>query len=401
MAIEFPQHITLCQLNAETNIMANPVFSDDGKMSYVYESELVEFIANALKFSFTIRNPSDGKVGTPSMNGSWDGLIGMLQRRECDMAIEALAITQERMDVLSYTYPFYITDTTFLANNPEPLPKSLTIIHPFSYQVWIVSAAIFFIVSLCIYGMNYKITSYLRTLFMLFCILTEQTFNFKSKRTSGRLLLFSWISGAMFLTFSYKAVLLSFLSFPPLQGVRNIPELSKAVSKGSHICKTWSGTFYMDAFKKLDDSLKVIALSLKENSHTTVKPEDFLLSLVHKKGAFVDLRLYISPLKDLFFLSEDSFFLTMIGLATEKEFCCKTALNKVIKKMYEGGIYKKILNDRDVVLSIKLQPIKPIEKSEKAISLEDTLGVFILLFVGYALGLSALIAEIMFHRTMT
>lgn len=71
----------------------------------------------------------------------------------------------------------------------------------------------------------------------------------------------------MFLTFFYKAAYLSFLSFPPMQGVRTIAELSKAVEKGTHTYMTHAGSFYTDALMaSRDNNMKVIGKELKRTT---------------------------------------------------------------------------------------------------------------------------------------
>lgn len=400
MTALFPMFITLCALN-ETNILTSALNDEHGETFYVFEADLTRFLANTLKFSFDIKTPSDGQVGKRLANGTWTGLIGMLQRKECDISIEAIAITEERKEVVSFTFPFYITDAAFMTNKPEIVSKGFAILHPFSIKIWSAIVGIFLFVSLYLYAMFGNKLSYWRILFMMFSILSEKSFKFIPNSISGRLLLLTWIVGSMFLTFSYKAVLLSFLTFPPTEGISTIGELSKAVSKGTHICVTYDGTYYLEALKKLDDeSIKVIVTSLEKYTQNISTPHDFLDSPVGRKGAMIDLRRDILPFQYMYSVSKDSFFLSILGIATQKDFYCIPALNRIINLVYQSGIYEKILRDRALAISIKLHSteVKESNKRNNRIALDDITGAFILLLIGHAIGIFTLCIEVIWHK---
>ncbi len=55
--------------------------------------------------------PPDGKWGAKTANGSWNGMVGMLHRREVDMALGPFSITKARYEAVN-SY-FRRLDTAF------------------------------------------------------------------------------------------------------------------------------------------------------------------------------------------------------------------------------------------------------------------------------------------------
>ncbi len=59
-------------------------------------------------FSVVWTQPEDGNYGVPVGDGSgdWNGMVGMVHRKEADMVAAGLAVTLIRSEVISYTYAF-------------------------------------------------------------------------------------------------------------------------------------------------------------------------------------------------------------------------------------------------------------------------------------------------------
>jgi ABC-type amino acid transport substrate-binding protein len=47
--------------------------------------------------------------GSVLSNGSWNGLIGMLARREADVAITGVIMTPMRTEVVDFTLPIFLS----------------------------------------------------------------------------------------------------------------------------------------------------------------------------------------------------------------------------------------------------------------------------------------------------
>ena len=61
--------------------------------------QLFKIIASNLNCSWNLIPSVDGMYGTKNADGSWNGLIGMLERGEVDLALADLSVTSDRSKV--------------------------------------------------------------------------------------------------------------------------------------------------------------------------------------------------------------------------------------------------------------------------------------------------------------
>ncbi|VDK18555.1 unnamed protein product, partial [Anisakis simplex] len=62
--------------------------------------DLLIEMSRILKFDFKIIEVLDGTYGIEDETGKWNGLIGVLQRREADLSVSAVTITYSRAEVI-------------------------------------------------------------------------------------------------------------------------------------------------------------------------------------------------------------------------------------------------------------------------------------------------------------
>uniref|UniRef100_A0A8C8DX99 Glutamate receptor, ionotropic, kainate 4 n=1 Tax=Oryzias sinensis TaxID=183150 RepID=A0A8C8DX99_9TELE len=68
--------------------------------------DMLEELAELLKFKYRIRLVGDGLYGVPGANGTWTGMVGELISRKADLAVAGLTITAEREKVIDFSKPF-------------------------------------------------------------------------------------------------------------------------------------------------------------------------------------------------------------------------------------------------------------------------------------------------------
>lgn len=397
--MDFPKHVKLAALANRRSDAINAIDNGKGEIIYCLEASLIRLFARALKYSYTIENPKDTQIGQRLSSTNWTGLIGLLYREEADFSINMLGPTEERAEVVDFSYPYYITDVTFLTNKPEEMAKSFAIFYPFSYEIWLTLAIVYFVMSLVFFVISNKQKSYQLILISMFGSLLTQSLNFEFKTLHKRLVLIFWSTGVMCLTYSYQATLLTFLTFPPLKGVHNMAELAKAVEEGTHICRTYKGSYIINTFLESEEqSLRIIGQSLKEHSGTLNDPKGFLDNLKIKKGAFITGRVFLRSLKEKYFLSQDRTFVMMFAIGMRKSFCCKKSLDKIIRRISEGGLYEKIWQDKDLFTRIKHLNEFISEEKEHQLSLGDTTAAFIIFIAGNIFASLVLLMEIILKR---
>lgn len=71
-------------------------------------------LGNRLNFSCKYQRSVDNAIGTVDLNGNWNGLIGMLQKGETDVAIAELSMTEPRSYIVDYGVPLISTGSVSL-----------------------------------------------------------------------------------------------------------------------------------------------------------------------------------------------------------------------------------------------------------------------------------------------
>ncbi|KAK8387546.1 hypothetical protein O3P69_018230 [Scylla paramamosain] len=75
--------------------------------------------------------------GEPLPNGSWTGLMGMLQRREANVTGTLLSVTWLRTQVVDFSEYLDIDEFTALHSRPALTSDVTGLVRPFTYQTWL------------------------------------------------------------------------------------------------------------------------------------------------------------------------------------------------------------------------------------------------------------------------
>lgn len=70
------------------------------------------------------------------LNGTLTGKVGLVHRGQADIAIGHYAISERTKSHCDFTYPFHVDAMTFVAWKLKKAPELMTILHPFSLEVW-------------------------------------------------------------------------------------------------------------------------------------------------------------------------------------------------------------------------------------------------------------------------
>lgn len=360
------------------------------------DSKFTELLASSLGFSYELLTPSDGSIGAPLPDGNWTGMMGMVLRNEADVIISIISVTEKRSEALPFTYPFDIVGVTFATRKPEYSPDRTTFLKPFSYQVWISVLACLIIIPFILSALLKEKCNLQKLFFYAYSIILRQSLKLPLQKVRDYILIIFWVLGTSFLSYSYSAVLLSFLTFPPLIGVRTIPELSAGVANGKYQCTTYPGTFFIAALVySSDPAVRIIGRSVLENKGSNNIESVLQNTKGYKKPVFIGGRPHFLPLEGRYFISEDTFFYALPAVAVRKDFCCIAKFNKIIGYIWAAGLYKKILTDDGFLdsLSRKFSSTE-VQSSERKLTLEDLEGPFIFILAGYVLSLLVFVSEL-------
>ncbi|XP_045108670.1 glutamate receptor 1-like [Portunus trituberculatus] len=81
--------------------------------------------------------PKQRVYGHQQPNGSWTGLIGLLQRQEVDFAGTMFALTPGRLATLDFSEPLYIDEYNSIYIRPGVTPDMASFIKPYNPLVWV------------------------------------------------------------------------------------------------------------------------------------------------------------------------------------------------------------------------------------------------------------------------
>lgn len=339
----------------------------------------------------------DGEYGRRLENGSYTGAIGMLQREQADFAISTLALTDERMQVVKFSFPYSIDAFTFTAQKPDLAPKFLTIIYPYTLDMWLSILTFFITMSIVFYLVGKKRYAFQTVLLKTFGNFLNQDPPFQPRSLSDRFFLLSWSYGVMFLSYSYSAVLLSFLTLPLREtGIRTIPQLAAAVADGRYECATYSGNFIPGALQNSkEEYLKLIGREVNNNL-VLVSETDVTVLRTKPKTALIAPRGYVSHLRHRVFISEDNFFPVLFAVPFKRSFCCSDQLSIATLRILSAGLHRKIVDDNNFKASLTV-PNDDAETHD-SLDLEDISGAFAFLLIGYTLSFLAFVIERIIYK---
>ncbi|XP_061189524.1 probable glutamate receptor [Saccostrea echinata] len=82
--------------------------------------DIIRILCNKLNFTYRVIPPEDGQWGILMEDGNWTGMIGMLHRREVDIAMVPLTVQEDRKKVVDFTIPFFYSNFAFMMRMPDP-----------------------------------------------------------------------------------------------------------------------------------------------------------------------------------------------------------------------------------------------------------------------------------------
>ncbi len=92
------------------------MFENKGKFTGLI-ADIVTKMADMSNFTVEWVIPPDGAYGSQISDGSWNGMIGLLQEKQVDMSAALLSLSLSRNEVISYLSPYLESKSTFLVHD--------------------------------------------------------------------------------------------------------------------------------------------------------------------------------------------------------------------------------------------------------------------------------------------
>ena len=103
--------------------------------------DVLDIVSQDLNFTFEIKIAPNGYWGS-KINGTWNGIVGLLYSREADVSFAPLAITPQRKTAMDYAeVPVVFDSHVGIYKTPPPLQNTLYLyLKPFQNNVWLTIA---------------------------------------------------------------------------------------------------------------------------------------------------------------------------------------------------------------------------------------------------------------------
>ena len=192
--------------------------------------DVLHTMSHFLNFTFDLIIPANEAWGSEVEPGVWNGIVGLLQNRSVHLAVAALTITQDRMQVMDFSN-IALQNTYVVAIYRKPLPiKNALLIYfkPFERIIWISLIGVFVIfclilsggITLAMGGNVPKTKFFLKVLNTnspnIFASFLKQSVKDKLENSSisQRLLLGSWWLFSFMIVALWAGSIISFIAIP-------------------------------------------------------------------------------------------------------------------------------------------------------------------------------------------
>eukprot|EP00058_Branchiostoma_floridae_P000395 XP_002585883.1 hypothetical protein BRAFLDRAFT_85067 [Branchiostoma floridae] len=389
-----------------------------------YEGFLIDMLnlmAKRLNFTFTIDVRDNITIGSQSeTDGSWDGMIGLLARREYDLALDAVSTRSFRLKAVDFTEPIEMAGYYLIMRRPSrAAPELLQFLNPFSYTVWVVmlcanlGVAILLAINNCLNPYEWgglakrgeveeeegKSLNFSNSLWSVWGAYVAAGPEFLPRSFAGRTLASLWFFVCLVAISSYTANLAAFLTKTNLD--RQISSLKDLANSDYRFGALERNTIVKFLMNSTDEPYKTLGRRLKRwKGEVLLDSREKLL-----KKAEEERFVFIADNENQFRVKEELCNLMVVG---ERFFRSPTALmfprgspfvtefNRQILLFREEGVMD-ILRDRYLNVPGECST-KYVAKDDDQLQIESFIGLFYLLLIGVALFLIVGLVEIFSFR---
>ncbi|CAG0921968.1 unnamed protein product [Notodromas monacha] len=118
-------------------------YGSKGEILYTgFDVDILDIIANSMNFTYVWRTPEPPATwGSQMPNGSWNGIVGRIVKKELDISVTVMSMLETRNLVIDYAFPYDYDGMHLMEAAPIPLtPGFRAIINPFGSITWLIFA---------------------------------------------------------------------------------------------------------------------------------------------------------------------------------------------------------------------------------------------------------------------
>ncbi|XP_023232714.1 uncharacterized protein LOC111632512 [Centruroides sculpturatus] len=226
---------------------------------------LLDILSRRLNFSYDIVRPADKKWGSKH-NGTWNGMIGMIEKQEVRGALGGMSVIASRVEVADFSKSYAFDRIAFVIRSPEETSRKWVIFRPFTWDVWLAVTIAILVVAICLfvieniiwhsaeiyksrYDVKLKNLKIVKAILLIYKSVVYQDC-YDPTSNSGRVLIVFWWIFVITLIAGYSGTLVSFMANPGRETpVDTISKLVSVLKSGQFSCGTISDSASHEIFR--------------------------------------------------------------------------------------------------------------------------------------------------------
>lgn len=203
-----------------------------------------------------IRPPLDTEMGLRLAGGNFTGSLAVVAASETSIAGNPRLLTFQWMDLLDFTYPHIRDNYCILVQKAKQVPLYLTLLLPFTSQVWLVIIAAIIVLSVEKQLLKISMSGLTESIFITFRLFVTGSYNNESSKISNRIFLSICLLYNIIVLNSFQGSLYSFLTSPNY--LADLHTLNEVIGR-VHTVFTYQP--YMNMFISVDDDDEMAIIS--------------------------------------------------------------------------------------------------------------------------------------------
>ena len=218
-------HLNIVYANFSPYVMP----ADNGKSVTGYHGDLFKMLQEKLKFKFTLIENNTFLHGQNIGNGSYDGMIGMLQRGESNWSLSRFGYTEGRSQVIDFSNPISYTPKRIVTTTPKDNLNWFSFCKVFAPDFWLVLMASILVLSFSLFLiLKYQRSNLYSSSFAFtfpMASLCCREINKIDTSWAGKILIVFILGWGFLISSAYNAILTSELAVTKITPILNFEDL--------------------------------------------------------------------------------------------------------------------------------------------------------------------------------
>ncbi|CAD5124610.1 DgyrCDS12880 [Dimorphilus gyrociliatus] len=233
--------------------------------------DLLKHVAKDLNFTYDLFLPRDGKWGSVSSNGTWNGMIRDLLDKQADASFAPFTVVKSRAEAVDFTTSYYFFRPAISYKNhltDSKTARKLLFLKPFSSLLWVLLGLVTLLVGFVLRFFERPANKFIYSVEHLFIFgsLINQGGSITVNRGASRLFLSAWWVFVITIVATYSGNIIANLAirrvsypFNSLEELAENNEYRLVLLEGAAyelIFKESNSTIYKKLWKQLQEDAK-------------------------------------------------------------------------------------------------------------------------------------------------